>query len=91
MFAMETRLDRVKAGLGPRVDGDHRPLALGLVRRILPVRRGRPASAARIPEPAPASGRPRATGGSGRTWPGAAPARRAPAPAGSSTASRPAP
>ena len=65
------------------------PAALGLVRRILLVsRRCRdPASAAFIPGPGPASGPPRATGGSGRTSPAAAPARRAPAPAGCSTAS----
>ena len=49
----------------------------------------------RVPRASPGPGepaaRPRATGGSGRTWPDAGPARRGPAPAGSSTASRRAP
>ena len=43
------------------------------------------------PGPAEPAARPRATGGSGRTWPDAGPARRGPGPAGSSTGSTTAP
>ena len=90
MFAMETRLSRVKAGLGPRVAEIDRPLAVGLVRPIVPVRpaaRGVPRASPSPHEPAAARGR---LAGLGVTWPGAGRARRAPAPAGCSTASRPA-
>ena len=89
MFAMETRLNRVKAGLGRPVDEITDRSPRDWYAQSCACARD-PASAARIPEPAAASGRRRATGGSGRTSRGAAPARRTPARLGSSTASRPA-
>ena len=87
MMQLETRVERLEARVGR--PGPNWPTARPGIGTPIRVRAAcRPGNAARIPGRGRPSGPPRATGGSGRTSPAAGPARRGPAPAGSSSGSR---
>ena len=95
VFALDNLLDRPRQGsLWPARGRGHRPLALGLVRRILPM--SRRAGTRRVPRSSPSPAHPAAPrgrlAGLGVDVAGRGAAQDASrAPAGSSTASRPAP